>query len=84
MASADHVKALIWSHAEGDDERFYAIANAGCRSSCSAGAYKNSVSTHPGSPQKMPRLRPRSPRLIDCDELARSIRMVLPDCPDRR
>jgi SpoVK/Ycf46/Vps4 family AAA+-type ATPase len=26
MATADHVKALIRSHAEGDDERFYAIA----------------------------------------------------------
>jgi SpoVK/Ycf46/Vps4 family AAA+-type ATPase len=26
MATADHVKALIKSHAEGDDERFYAIA----------------------------------------------------------
>ena len=29
MATADHVKALIRSHAAGDDERFYAIA---CRS----------------------------------------------------
>lgn len=26
MATADHVKALIRSHADGDDERFYAIA----------------------------------------------------------
>jgi SpoVK/Ycf46/Vps4 family AAA+-type ATPase len=26
MATADHLKALIRSHAEGDDERFYAIA----------------------------------------------------------
>src|SRR2546430_40240 len=26
MATADHVKALIRSHAEGDDERFFAIA----------------------------------------------------------
>src|SRR4051794_39655006 len=26
MATAEHVKALIRSHAEGDDERFYAIA----------------------------------------------------------
>jgi len=26
MANSDHVKALIRSHAEGDDERFYAIA----------------------------------------------------------
>ena len=26
MATADHVKALIRSHAEGDEERFYAIA----------------------------------------------------------
>ena len=26
MATGDHVKALIRSHAEGDDERFYAIA----------------------------------------------------------
>jgi SpoVK/Ycf46/Vps4 family AAA+-type ATPase len=26
MATADHVKALIRSHSEGDDERFYAIA----------------------------------------------------------
>jgi SpoVK/Ycf46/Vps4 family AAA+-type ATPase len=26
MASKDHVKALVRSHAEGDDERFYAIA----------------------------------------------------------
>lgn len=26
MATSDHVKALIRSHAEGDDERFYAIA----------------------------------------------------------
>lgn len=26
MASADHIKALIKSHAEGDDLRFYSIA----------------------------------------------------------
>jgi len=26
MATKDHVKALVRSHAEGDDERFYAIA----------------------------------------------------------
>ena len=26
MAKADYIKALIRSHAEGDDERFYAIA----------------------------------------------------------
>jgi hypothetical protein len=26
MATADHLKALIRSHAEGDDERFFAIA----------------------------------------------------------
>ena len=26
MATADHVKALVQSHAAGDEERFYAVA----------------------------------------------------------
>lgn len=46
MATADQVKALIRSHAEGDDTRFYAIAIQVAAQAAQSGHGDNAVTEH--------------------------------------
>ena len=65
MATADQVKALVKSHAEGDDARFYSVVIARC-----AGSAQRSRLVRPGTA--------RAGRLLRGNEAQKGLRRPVP------